>query len=274
MAEVKWIKIVTDIFDDSKILLIEKLPDAYAIIVAWFKLLCLAGKENNGGVFRLNEQIYYTDEMLASIFRMPVATVRLALTTFEKFGMIEIIDGIITIPNWEKHQSESKLESIRQYNRIAKQKERERKRQLLLDSHGHVNESHDTDIDKDIDKEYIDSSYKESCPSICPDEAPEPKKTKKRRTYEPDSVPYRLAVKLEEMIHANNPEAKVQSEPGLQSWADTFRRMMEIDKRTPRAIYDVMFYAQNDDFWKSNILSAATLRKQYDRLRMKMEGER
>ena len=28
MADVKWIKIVTDIFDDEKILLIESLPDA------------------------------------------------------------------------------------------------------------------------------------------------------------------------------------------------------------------------------------------------------
>ena len=32
MADVKWIKITTDIFDDEKILLIESLPDAYAII--------------------------------------------------------------------------------------------------------------------------------------------------------------------------------------------------------------------------------------------------
>ncbi len=49
---VKWIKIVTDIFDDEKILLIESLPDADSIIVIWFKLLCLAGKQNNSGVFR------------------------------------------------------------------------------------------------------------------------------------------------------------------------------------------------------------------------------
>ena len=45
MAEVKWIKIVTDIFDDEKILLIETLPEADSIIVIWLKLLCLAGKQ-------------------------------------------------------------------------------------------------------------------------------------------------------------------------------------------------------------------------------------
>ena len=45
--DVKWIKITTDIFDDEKILLIESLPDSYAIITVWFKLLCLAGKQRN-----------------------------------------------------------------------------------------------------------------------------------------------------------------------------------------------------------------------------------
>ena len=79
MAEVKWIKIATDIFDDEKILLIEALPDAYAIITVWFKLLCLAGKKNNGGVFLMNDKIHYTDKMLATIFRMNESTVKLAL---------------------------------------------------------------------------------------------------------------------------------------------------------------------------------------------------
>lgn len=54
MADVKWIKITTDIFDDEKILLIESLPDSDSIIVIWFKLLCLAGKMNNSGVLCRN----------------------------------------------------------------------------------------------------------------------------------------------------------------------------------------------------------------------------
>ena len=117
MSEVKWIKITTDIFDDEKILLIESMPDPYAIIVVWFKLLCLAGKQNNSGVFLLNDRIAYTDTMLATIFRMNETTVRLALKTFEQFGMIEIIDGVITIPNWNKHQSLDQLESRKEYMR-------------------------------------------------------------------------------------------------------------------------------------------------------------
>ena len=99
MSEIKWIKIVTDIFDDEKILLIETLPEADSIIVIWFKLLCLAGKQNNSGVFVMNGKIPYTDKMLATIFRRKETIVKLALETFKNFEMIEIIDDVITIPN-------------------------------------------------------------------------------------------------------------------------------------------------------------------------------
>ncbi len=117
MADVKWIKILTDIFDDEKILLIETLPEADGIIVIWFKILCLAGKQNNSGVFVMNERMPYNEKMFATIFRRKESTVQLALKTFEEFGMIEIIDGAVTIPNWGKHQNLDKIESKNEYMR-------------------------------------------------------------------------------------------------------------------------------------------------------------
>lgn len=159
MAEVKWIKIVTDVFDDEKVILIESMPEADSIIVIWFKLLCLAGKQNRDGLLMLNDKIAYTDEMLATVFRRPINTVRLALQTFERFAMIEIVDGTICIANWEKHQNASKLAELREYNRIAQQKSRARRKLLppanddVNDSQENVNDSQDTDIDIEEDKE-------------------------------------------------------------------------------------------------------------------------
>ena len=132
MADVKWIKIVTDVFDDEKTLLIESLPEADSIIVIWFKLLCLAGKQNNSGVFLMNDKIPYTEKMLATIFRRKESTVQLALRTFEDFGMIEIVDGVITIPNWEKHQSLDQLEMAKKQTR--QRVARHRAKQKLLAS--------------------------------------------------------------------------------------------------------------------------------------------
>lgn len=133
MADVKWIKITTDIFDDEKILLIESLPDAYAIITVWFKLLCLAGKQNNNGVFLMG-RIAYTDKMLATIFRMKESTVTLALNTFEQFGMVEIVDGVITIPNWNKHQSLDAYEKKKERDRLYQAERRANQRALIAQS--------------------------------------------------------------------------------------------------------------------------------------------
>lgn len=134
MADLKWIKITTDIFDDEKILLIESLPDGDSLIVIWFKLLCLAGKQNNDGIFIMNNRIPYTIEMLATIFRRKPNVVSLALQTFEEFGMVEIVDGAITIPNWEKHQNVDEMEKIREQNRARQARFKERQKQKLLPS--------------------------------------------------------------------------------------------------------------------------------------------
>jgi predicted phage replisome organizer len=160
VADVKWIKITTDIFDDEKILLIESLPDAYAIITVWFKLLCLAGKQNNSGVFMMG-RIPYTDKMLATIFRMKESSVTMALQTFEQFGMIEIVDGVITIPNWEKHQNLDKLEQAREQTRQRVARHRAKQKQLAecnAPCNANVTQTEEDkeeekDIDKDIDKE-------------------------------------------------------------------------------------------------------------------------
>lgn len=152
-SEVKWIKIVTDIFDDEKILLIESMPDSDGIIVIWFKLLCLAGKTNQSGVLLMNDRIPYNDEMLAHIFRRPLNTVRMALATFEKYGMIEIINNTITIPNWGKHQQLDTLEKKRESQRKLMQKRRaEQKRLALCEANSEANVSR-AEIDKDIDKD-------------------------------------------------------------------------------------------------------------------------
>lgn len=117
MTGMKWIKIDTGIFDDSKIRLIESMPEGNTLVVIWFRLLILAGKEFTNGVFMINDKIACTDEMLATIFGKPIATIRLALETFQKLNMIDLIDGAYSIPNWNKYQSADKYEINRARDR-------------------------------------------------------------------------------------------------------------------------------------------------------------
>ena len=151
MSEVKWIKLATDIFDNRKIRQIEKMPDGDAIIVIWLKLLILAGDVNDGGLVYFTREIAYTDQLLATHFDRPLATVQFALNTFVKFGMIEIVDNLICISNWEKYQNVESLDRIREQNRIRKQRQRDREK--LLPSHVTSRDSHATDIEEDKEKE-------------------------------------------------------------------------------------------------------------------------
>lgn len=194
MADVKWIKIVTDIFDDDKILLIEGLPDADAIIVMWFKLLCLAGKHNNGGVFTINGRIPYTDEMFSTIMRRPLNTVRLALKTFEQYGMIEVVNHTVTIPNWEKHQSLERLELARDATRKRVATHREKQKQLVGEQcnalHGVTEGVTVTLCNADrIEKNSLEGDKKENRGDIgvtVPADAvtPPPKRSKSKKQFE------------------------------------------------------------------------------------------
>lgn len=167
MAEVKWIKLTVNMFDDEKIRLIQAMPEADAIIIIWIRLLTLAGKTNSDGQIFITENMPYNEEMLATLFNKPINTIRLAIETLRKFGMVDLLgDGIIFVNNWEKHQNVDGMEKIKLQNAERNRKYRERKKQESLefpseDSEGNRDvivtsrDAIDIDIDIDIEKDNI-----------------------------------------------------------------------------------------------------------------------
>lgn len=93
---------------------------------------------------------------------------------------------------------------------------------------------------------------------------------KENKTYKFDERQMMLAKLLFKKIRENNPAAK---EPNLESWANTFRLMMDRDRREGKDIQDVILWSQQDSFWYKNILSAEKLRKQFDRLFLQMQDD-
>lgn len=269
MAEVKWIKITTSMFDDEKIDFIESLPEADTILICWIKLLTLAGKSNAGGHIMLTESIPYTPDMLSHKFKRPLNIVKLALETFARLGMVTMEEGKpIHINNWDKHQNIDGMERIREQNRLRKQKERERKKLLppkestedasqdmSRDSHVEFTcdnrESHATDKDLDLDKE-IDQ------------EINTPKDNRRKRVYDENSSYMKMAIYFKEKILAWKPNAKIPDD--LNKWADEFRKIHELDGRTKEQIKKVIDFATTDSFWQANILSAKKLRDKFDTL--------
>lgn len=154
MAEIKWIKISCDLFNDEAIRLIEQMPDGDAIIVIWLKLLITAGKINDNGFLYFRKEIPYTDEMLSTVFNRPLNTIRLALSTFERFGMIQIVtqQGIY-ITNWEKYQNIEGMEKVKAQTRERVKRFRENQKLLSCNATSNVTVTDGNAIDKDIDKE-------------------------------------------------------------------------------------------------------------------------
>ncbi|TYB69679.1 hypothetical protein FXF51_05830 [Nonomuraea sp. PA05] len=56
-------------------------------------------------------------------------------------------------------------------------------------------------------------------------------------------------------------------------WRNAARLMLDKDGRTEEQIHLAIDWCQNDEFWRSNILSMPTLRDQYDRLRLQAKNQ-
>ena len=81
-----------------------------------------------------------------------------------------------------------------------------------------------------------------------------------------ETSPYILLSKdLFNRIKRNNDEAK---EPNYQTWADDFRKLVELDGKSVDNVRMVIEWCQQDNFWKANILSAKKLREKYDQLKV------
>lgn len=168
MANVKWIKITVDMFDDEKIKIIQSMPEGDSLLIIWIKLITLAGKTNDGGYIYISDNMPYTDEMLSVIMNKPLNTIRLALNTFNSLGMIENDTKGIYLLNFEKHQSLDKLEKIKEQNRLRVQKCRENKKMLECNVTETLRNAIDIDIEeeKEIDIDIIKKNNKFIKPTI------------------------------------------------------------------------------------------------------------
>lgn len=156
MAEIKWIKMSVDIFNNRKIRQIENMPNGDGIIAIWLKILCLAGTVNDSGMIYLTRDIPYNESTLSTEFNRPIPLVQLALSTFQQFGMIEIVNDFIMVSNWERYQNTDVLDKVREQTRIRTAEYRKRlseKCDAPCDAPRDATVTLRDGIDKDVDKE-------------------------------------------------------------------------------------------------------------------------
>ncbi len=157
MAEVKWIKLTTDMFDNRKVRHLRKLPEGNNIVLIWVMLLTMAGRCNSGGMIFLTENIPYTAKMLADELDFEENTVALALKALEQLDMIVTDDGFFTIAGWEEYQNADRLAEIRAKDRERKRLKRAEAKALLeksRDVHGQSVDSPHTEEEEEQEQEF------------------------------------------------------------------------------------------------------------------------
>lgn len=173
------------------------------------------------------------------------------LKKIEKLGNVKIDNApsrkysIVTICKWDEYQGADKEE---EQKALPEPKEE----------------------DTEEMKEFLDMTGTEIAAEITPDIKKVDKPKKEKRVFTKEDREYQLSQRLFYWMLQNNPNAK---KPNPQKWSDTFRLMIERDNRDPDEIDLVIDWSQKSSFWKTNILSADKLRKQYDTLYMQMRAD-
>lgn len=155
MADVKWIRINTDMFDNSKIKYLRTLPEGNNIILIWVMLLAKAGKCNSNGYIFLTENIPYTPEILAAEFDFEISIINLALGALSRLNMIMQSEETLFITGWEEHQNVEGLEKIREQTRrrVAKCREKQKFLPSNVTCNATVTEGNATDKEREEERE-------------------------------------------------------------------------------------------------------------------------
>lgn len=183
MAEVKWIKLATGLPDNRKIKQIRRLPDGDTIALMWIFLMCLAGETNDEGMVYFTPEIPFTEEMLSDQFGIDINTIRLGLSTFQRFGMIDVVDNIICLSHWEKWQAVDGLATIREQTRKRVAKHREKQKLAAGNATCNVTVTQCNATDKDIDIDIEEDKERDIIASADAEAAPKPSKKPVKHKY-------------------------------------------------------------------------------------------
>lgn len=153
MTDLQWIKLHVDLFDNPKIRYLDTLPKGDTYFRIWINLMVLAGKINNQGLVYFHPDRPHNMKTLATVLLKPEKVVAEAIQLFEEMHMIQMKDGYIMILNWEKYQNQARLEVIRENNREAKRRQRDRQAALVSDMSLKCHPCHATELELDLELE-------------------------------------------------------------------------------------------------------------------------
>ncbi len=126
----------------------------------YIRLLLLAGRSNcDGGVF-ITDGMPHTAKTLAKQWFITESRIKSTLESLQQVRLIDIVNGVIYISDWDDVQSADKLEEIRKQNCERQRKYREKRKQNVTLQRRYSNAvEEETEIEKDIDIDEDEDIY-------------------------------------------------------------------------------------------------------------------
>ena len=238
----RWVKHDTDANQDAKLqnVLLDYGLEGYGLY--WYCIELIASKIDNDNI---TFELEHDARIIARNTGSTPQKVEEMMRYFVNLGLFEDSTGVITCIKLAKRLDKSMTSNPQMREIIGKLKSHD----LIM-----------TESAKPMqDKIRLDKNREDNKPLVQPKAKP--------KKYKYDTDQFEFAEWMHSQLLLLNPNFK---KPNLESWANTLRLMIEVDKRDPVEIGNVFTWANKDSFWSSNILSAASLRKQYDKLLVKM----
>lgn len=151
MRERKYIKFRTDMFEDTKSKIIDRMPKRDLIHYIWSRFVLLAGKVNKEGELYMSRNIPYTIETLSIEFNRDIDEIKTALDVLIELEMIELTeDKVYMVKNFAKHQNIKTKEKIETKN---KEKDKEKD---VIDKGNNVNNIKNKEIKNEVQSEKLE----------------------------------------------------------------------------------------------------------------------
>ena len=118
MRERKYVKLRSDMYEDTKFKIIDTKPERDMIHYVWTRLLTLVAKINLAGDLFMSRNLPYTIETLAIELNRSEEQIKAAIDVFLELEMIELIEGeIYRVKNFAKHQNIKVVEKAKSENK-------------------------------------------------------------------------------------------------------------------------------------------------------------
>ena len=154
MKERKYVKLRSDMYEDTKFKIIDTKPERDTIHYIWTRLLTLAAKINLAGDLFMSRNLPYTVETLAIELNRSEEQIKLAIDVFLELEMIELINGgIYRVKNFAKHQNIKVEEKVKSKDKEINVKNIEASTESVI-----INEDYDKDAKKSDKKEEDEES--------------------------------------------------------------------------------------------------------------------